>query len=388
MTASLQTVGNYYHIFIRYKDGNGMWRTKSKSTGLKVSGHNKRKAEAMRDKILQEMEKNVGYDSDTYISDYLTVWLNEIRSTVQPNTYRGYATNLEKHAIPYFTEHKIKLIELKPYHLETYYREMLTKGLSPQTVRHHHANLSKALTDAVKRELVPNNPALVANPPKVEKYRAGFLSIEQERQLLEIAKDSVLYIPILLACCYGLRRSEVLGLAWDCVDFENKKLTVSQTMLQHPGGDYIRNGTKNDSSYRTLPLYDHVLSALTAHKQQQSIRKEKLGVRYHDSNFVCTLPNGTPIKPNYLTKNYKKLLKKGGLPNVRFHDLRHSMASNLLANGRSVVEVQEWLGHANASTTLNFYSHINSDKAKADIGAVLDSLLFKNESVVDSFEIA
>lgn len=376
MTASVQKKGNYYHIYLRYKDTTGKWKSTSISTGLTVSGNNKRKAEQKRLEILHEWENKKSIGSNMLVSDFFKQWLDEIKTTVQPNTYRGYKGNMINHIIPYFSEKRITLRNLKVKHLEEYYRKMIESGLSAQTVKHHHQNISNALKSALRKELISSNPAQIAKTPKAEKFKGDFLNAEQVAELMQRLDKSPIRIPALLGAYYGLRRSEIIGLSWKFVDFENKRITIAQTVLQNTGGDYVRSGTKNDSSYRTLPMSDYIYNTLLQHKAWQEERKRTLKSKYIDSDFVCTFDNGKLISPNYLTKKFKAIIKESNLPQVRFHDLRHSVASNLLINGFSIVEVQEWLGHSSASTTLNFYSHIDSSKSKTAISKSLDNMIF------------
>lgn len=376
MTASVQKKGNYYHIYLRYKDITGKWRSTSISTGLTVSGNNKRKAEQKRLEVLQEWQSKKSIGSNMLVSDFFEQWLEEIKTTVQPNTYRGYEGNMMNHIIPYFFDKRLTLQDLKVKHLEEYYRKMIENGLSAQTVKHHHQNISNALKSALKKELISNNPAQIAKTPKVEKFKGDFLTAEQVSKLIQKLDTSPIRIPALLGAYYGLRRSEIIGLSWKYVDFENRRITIAQTVLQHAGGDYVHSGTKNDSSYRTLPMSDFIYDTLLQHKAWQDNNKRALKNKYIDSDFVCTFYNGKLISPNYLTKNFGAIIKESNLPQIRLHDLRHSVASNLLINGFSIVEVQEWLGHSSASTTLNFYSHIDSDKSKTAISESLDNMIF------------
>lgn len=375
MTASIQEKGKYYHIYLRYKDNNGKWRTTSVSTGLTINGNNKRKAEKKRLEILNEWENKLKYGSDMLISQYFTKWLEKIKADIEPNTYRGYCANMKNHIIPYFDEKKIVLRDLKPKHLEEYYRAKLESGLSAQTIKHHHQNISNALKCAMRDELINHNPAQLAKTPKVEKYKANFLNPKQLEQLIDLLNNSTIRVPALLGIYLGLRRSEIIGLTWECVDFEKGLITISKTVLQHTGGNYERNSTKTESSYRTLPMSGYIYNTLLEHKKHQIEREVTLKSHYIKSDYVCTMDNGKLISPNYLTKSFNKVIQQSGLPHIRLHDLRHSVASNLLNNGFSVVEVQEWLGHSSPSTTLNFYSHIDSSRAKEAMSKSLNDMI-------------
>ena len=153
---------------------------------------------------------------------------------------------------------------------------------------------------------------------------------------------------------YGFRRSEVLGRKWEHIDFENRTVTVTETLQQGANGDYV-DTPKTNSSYRTLPMTDSVYSLLKGQKHRQERLQAALGASYIQSDYVCTWPDGDVISPNYLTRTFHNVIAKSSLPNIRLHDLRHSAASNLLNMGFSIVQVQQWLGHGSASTTLNFY---------------------------------
>lgn len=375
MTASVQERGKYYHITVRYKDEYGNWKTKSVSTGLRVDGNNKRKAEQKRLEILKSWEEKDFGQEDILVTDYFKQWLESIKSEVQPNTFRGYRGNMEKHIIPYFAKKKLFLSELKARHLEEYYKEMLKIGLSPQTIKHHHQNISNALNSAVKKELIASNVASLAKSPKTTKYKGSFLNSEQLKKLYNMLDNTVIKIPVIIGAYFGLRRSEILGLKWKYVDFELKRITIAETVLQDTGGNYTKKSTKNESSYRTLPMSNYICELLKSHKAYQESQKAVMRSRYHNSDYVCTWPDGRLITPNYLTSAFHDLIASSDLPYVRLHDLRHSVASNLLANGYSVVEVQEWLGHSSPSTTLNFYSHIDSSKSKLQISKTLDGFL-------------
>ena len=165
-----------------------------------------------------------------------------------------------------------------------------------------------------------------------------------------------------------------MGLGWNNTDFVNNKFTIARTIIQHPGEDYVQDYTKNDSSYRTLPMTQDVKRMLLEIKTEQERNRKLFGDCYYESDFVFTWPDGTVVTPNYLTSTFHDVLSKSSLPTVRLHDLRHSVASNLLANNFSIVEVQQWLGHSEASTTLNFYSHIDSS-SKKNISKAIEKLL-------------
>ena len=363
ITGSIQEKNGRYHMVINMPTESGKTKPKWISTGLKIRG-NKKQAQKMLDDKLSELNKyNLVYSKLT-AAEYFNSWLSTIQTEVRQNTYRSYCGNMKNHIIPYFEKHKVLLQDLKPYHLENYYKSKMQKGsklksssaLSPTTIKHHHQNISKALSDACRRGLIMFNPAAAAKTPKTERYRAEYLEPSQIDKLLLLFKGNAVELPVMLCAVYGFRRSEVLGLRWGNVNLETKTITISETLQQNTGGNYT-DKPKTESSYRTLPMTDNVYSALIAHKSLQNERKSVMGNYYVCNDYVCTQVNGEVITPNYLSRVFHSVISKSDLPTIRLHDLRHSVASNLIASGISVVDVKDWLGHANASTTLDVYSH-------------------------------
>lgn len=390
VTGSLQVRYGTYYAVLNLKDENGKRKQKWISTGLPIKGNKRRAEKILRDKIQEWDNKIVEYYSSITVAEYFEKWLVEIKSEVRPNTYRNYKGNMENHIIPYFKKKGILLQDLKPYHLSEFYRAEHNsnsrlnggKALSSTTIRHHHQNISKALSDAVERGLISVNPATAAKKPKDDRFNGEFLNAQQLDKLLEFAKGSVVELPILLCAIYGLRRSEVLGLKWSHIDFVNGTIWICETLQQSTkemnegltechGSNYV-SPTKTLSSNRTLPMTKKAREALERQREKQAKNRALLGNEYIESGYVCTFDNGKEISPNYLTRNFHKIITESDLPKIRLHDLRHSVASNLLNKGFTVVQVAEWLGHSSSSTTLKFYAHIDKS-SKMAIANALDS---------------
>lgn len=193
--------------------------------------------------------------------------------------------------------------------------------------------------------------------------------------MLALFIGNVVELPVNLCAVYGFRRSEVLGLKWEHIDFENRTITVTETLQQGVGGDYV-DTPKTNSSYRTLPMTDSVYKLLKGQKHRQERLQGALGAGYIQNDYVCTWPDGNVISPNYLTRTFHNVIAKSSLPNIRLHDLRHSAASNLLNMGFSIVQVQQWLGHGSASTTLNFYAHVDKN-SKLDMAAAMERAIYQ-----------
>ena len=277
------------------------------------------------------------------------------------------------------------LQDVTPMILEEYYYSLLkpesnlTTGtaLSPTTIHHHHQNISKALNDAVREGLIVANPASTVRLPKKIPYRPDYLNKEQLEELNKLFSGTVIALPVFLCSIYGFRRSEVLGLKWKSIDFHNKAITICETLQQSAGGGDYTAAPKTDSSYRTLPMTKRVEEVLLKFKAKQTENKKLMGAYYFNSDYVCTMPDGRVIAPNYIERVFHSTITKSNLPQVTLHLLRHSVASNLLNDGFSVTQVQEWLGHSSSATTLTFYAHVDKT-SKLQIANQLDKIDAEN----------
>ncbi len=380
VTGNLQVKKGYYYAVINLKDENEKRIPKWISTGIAATEKNRKAAENFLADEIHHWNERKGIFVKTNLAEYFEFWLTTIQNEVRPNTYRGYCGNMRKHIIPYFKAHPIALQDVTPYVLEDYYYSLLCPksnlingaALSATTISHHHQNISKAFADAVRRGLISVNPASAARLPKKEKFRPEFLNNNEVGEMLKLFEGNTVELPVRLCAIYGLRRSEVLGLKWKNIDFFKKSITVCETLQQGEHGDYT-DTTKTESSFRTLPMTIRAEKLLREQKERQNTNRGLMGSYYTDSDYVCTRANGTVITPNYLTRVFHNVISHSNLPNIRLHDLRHSVASNLLNAGFSVVQVQEWLGHSSAATTLNFYAHADKS-SKMQIAEALDCL--------------
>lgn len=189
--------------------------------------------------------------------------------------------------------------------------------------------------------------------------------------MLRLFKGNVVELPVTLCAMYGMRRSEVCGLQWKYVDFVQRTITIAETMQQGSGGCYLTN-PKTESSYRTLPMMDSIYHVLLEQKLRQDRNRMILGAGYNQNDFVCTWDDGHPIAPDFITREFHKVITHSGLPHIRLHDLRHSVASILLNNGKSVTDVADWMGHSSPTTTFGYYAHA-SKASKKDISQALEN---------------
>lgn len=216
--------------------------------------------------------------------------------------------------------------------------------------------------------------------PKAAPFVGGFYDSAEVQKLFEAAKGSKLEIPIFLGAFYGLRRSETINLKWDAIDFRNDTITIRHTVVScYFDGKQVQKAqdiTKTKSSMRTLPLIPAFKELLQHKKQQQNEFQRMCGKSYNKDylGYICVDEMGRLLSPHYLTEAFAKLLKTHGLRKIRYHDLRHSCASLLLANGVPMKQIQEWLGHSDFSTTANVYAHLECNSKRLSAAAMTNGL--------------
>lgn len=356
MTGSLQEKNGKYYIVLNSKM-NGKRKQKWIATGLDVKG-NKRKALEMLNNTLKEYDdEEVFGTKDMLFADYMVSWLELIRHTIKENTYHEYRKVIHNDIYPYFKKKNITLKDLNNFHLQTYYNE-LAKKMSANSVRKRHANIHKALKKAVETHLIKINVSDNVELPKVKVFKGKFYDEEQLNKLFEVSKNHPIEAVIKLTGYYGFRRSEVLGLRWDDIDFVSDTITVQNTVVSIGGHAFEKEDTKNETSNRILPLDKTMKQYLKHLMVQQMQNKMFYGSAYIDNNYVCKWENGKPFKPDYVTRAFKRILEENDLPIIRFHDLRHSSASMLLKIGFNLKEIQDWLGHSDIGTTSKFYAKL------------------------------
>lgn len=378
-TGSLRLKRGIYQIVIDYVDAKGQRRQKSESTGLTEKG-NKRRAQAILDQRLQELEREseAALEArDQLFLSFMRSWLDEVVShRVKANTLTQYNMVFDKYISAYKPFVGVMLHDLTPALLQSYYNAQLAAGLSPNTIRKHHANIHRCLAYAVRLDLMLYNPADRVELPKKKRYQgAQALTPAQLGEVLKAFEGDMLETVVRIAVTYGLRRSEVCGLAWDAVDFEAGTLHVCRTAMVNRGVVTYCDSTKTASSNRVLPLTPSIRDYLLKVKADQEEQRRLFGGAYIDSGLVCVKANGEPIHPNLVTHHFRLVLKKHGLPLVRFHDLRHSAVYALRKGGADAKDIQAWVGHSDVSTTLGVYGHILGNDLTR-LGAVMDKVLF------------
>lgn len=372
-----------YYCLLKWQSGDGRWNTKEVSTGIPIKGNNMRKAEKKCDEIRREYEdkyeRNKVNVSDILFTDYLSDWFEQNKHLWKQTTIYGYDRVINRHIIPFFSDKNIRLIDLAPKDIQAYYSSLFDNGLSSATVKRHHANIRKALQDAVELNMIPYNIADRTKLPKPVKYHAAIYDEKQLMTLLKVSANTPIESAVRLAVFYGLRRGETGGLRWQCVDLENRLIHITHTKVT-AGGEFFQDTTKTLSSRRTLPIDDDMYEYLTSLKERQNQNRAFLGDAYTETDFVCCWDNGEPLRVDYISHAFSELLKENNLPRIRFHDLRHSCATLLLNNGIDLKIIQEYVGHSTISTTANLYLHPDIEVKKKAVNVMSNALNLKSKN--------
>ena len=380
VTGHLRAKRGIWQMVFSYLDKDGKRRQKSESTGLPEKG-NKRRAQQMLDKRLKELAQQCEPfldDGRVLFLDFMRDWLDNVMAyKVKENTLEQYNLTFDRYISEYKPFHGLKLQDLTPPMLQSYYSEQVKAGLSPNTVRKHHANIHKCLDYAVRLGLIAFNPSAQVELPAKQKYTGATACTPGQLQgLLQLFRGDPLETVLMLGIAYGLRRSEVCGLRWDAVDMEAGTLHICHTAVKANGRVLYSDSTKTATSNRVLPLTASMREYLGSVRERQEENKRLFGRDYTDSGYICVKPDGTPIDPDFVTHHFRRVLVANDVPIIRFHDLRHSAVNTLRKGGCDVKDIQAWLGHSDVSTTLNVYGHIlQGDMVR--LGNVVDAALFQ-----------
>jgi integrase len=315
----------------------------------------------------QKLDGMLGEQTKFTVSQFLERWLNDsAKPTIRDTTYENYEIMIRVHINPQIGG--VNLSKLTPAHVQGMYASMERGGASGRVRELSHAVLNRALKQAVKWGMIPRNVCQAVDRPKSTKKEIQPLTTEQARQLLTEAETDRLHAIYVLAVTTGMRQGELLALHWKNVDLEAGTVSVRHT-LRFVRGEPVLSPPKSAKGRRLIDLPALAVTALWEHKRQM-LSEGFAGVPWVFCNSV-----GNPIHRNNLVRrSFKPILKRAGLPNIRFHDLRHTAATLLLAEGVHPKIVQERLGHAQISITLDTYSHVLPTMQKEAAGK-LDRLL-------------
>ena len=370
MTGSLQEKNGKFYMVLNTQV-NGKRKLKWISTGLTVKG-NKRQAEQLLRETLQAYETGPKKATpDILFADYIRSWLDGVRRKVDEVTYQGYEVLALRQVAPWFEEKGVKLADVTLELLQEYVDEKASSGrkdgkggLSPRSLRLHKNILYQTLTEAVKGGLLPSNPCQYVVLPKSVRYESHFYTADQLNQFFQAIRDEPLYPLLKITAIYGLRRSEVLGLKWDSIDFDAGTVTIRHTVSKVTKA-VEKDKTKNATSYRSFPLTEEARSIFQTAQAAEKESRRLCGRQYQENDYVFKWDDGRPYSPDYITRKFPALLKAHGMPHIRLHELRHSCASLLINAGFTLKDVQEWMGHADIKMTANIYGHLDVSRKQS-----------------------
>ena len=313
MTGSLQKKNGKYHV-VTYIDKKPKWI----STGIPVAGNNIRKAQQRMREILTELEqKKITLNRDILLADYIKLWLEAKQSEIELNTWESYELYVNTVIDPYFRPRKTKLQDTSSQDIKLFFLSLQQgtdnkKPRSVESIKKYRVCINGAFKMAMESNLVAYNPVdrvKLKKSPEEEAFKGDFYTVDEAKHLLELLQGDVLLPVVQLTLFYGLRRSEVLGLRWSAVDFLNNTIRIERTVVQTKT-IIDKKRTKNKSSLRTMPLIPSIKAMLLRQKQDQADKQRLSGSSYIQSDYICRLTDGTPMKPNYITHHFAYILKK------------------------------------------------------------------------------
>ena len=392
--ASVQSKkGRLYAVMQVKKEGTTkpVWRALGLSEGANKTKVNKAFREVVaqyEQEFWEEQERGGRPPADIPVYDYLVSYLKRVEPELQKNTIVSYRSMTNGKIRRYFQRRpQLTVGNLKPQDIQDFYQSLFADGVVANTVIHYHALLRRAFQQAFKEERIDANPFDRVGRPKKNKFHGENYTQEELLTLLHLARGDVIYPAILLAGAMGLRRSEALGVRWSRIDWEKRTVLLDTKIVE-----YRENGKKkvepveemkNKSSRRTLPLPDPVVEMLQVQKEHREVYRKMFQGSYNTQylDYVCVNQLGELLRPSYVTDHFRELLEKYGLRHIRFHDLRHTFASLLINQDVPLINVSNFLGHSDLSTTANIYAHLDKASKQASAAVISDILQGENQHV-------
>ncbi|HIT62562.1 MAG TPA: site-specific integrase [Candidatus Caccovivens faecavium] len=383
MKGSVRVRNGTLYAVISYKDNLGQYKQKWISTGLKERGNKKQAQKILETELekftLPHIEENPqpAQKNDIIFIDYIYDYIKSKEKELSPNVYQSYMECwkiMKKHF-----GNKLKLKDVTYHHIEDYYDYLKnTRKNKNITIKHHAVILSPALRLAYRDDFIAKNPYEFMPKIKKEKSKMQYYNKEELEKLFEVTDKSPLKLIVRVAAYYGFRRSELVGLKWDAIDFKNKMITIKHKVLHVNNKFYLSDTLKTTASHRILPLLPEIESLLIERKEEIEKNKELFKKSYNHKydEYVFVDDIGDLINPDIISNRFRTLLRKNNLKHVRFHDLRHSCASLLVASKVPMKNIQEWLGHSNFNTTADVYSHLDYSSKYESANALSKALSF------------
>lgn len=320
--------------------------------------------------------------SNLTVTQYVEKWFDYHRLTLKPNTINGYWNNIKNHIEPVLGNKRLSDIGKKE--IVDFVEALKAKSLSPRSIQYARDVLKMALNDAVEDELLKKNPCLKVAIPKQKRYHAVVLDTEQAKVLLSAAIGSEIEFEVLTALSLGLRRGEVLGLKYSDFDFAKgtvhiqRQVTYVKTQAEKDNSKnkpvFALVDLKTDNADRILYLPKSIIDATQRRRKSIAKRQILAGELWKDNDLMCVSDDGNCHSPQTLYHRFKRMLKSTGLPNIRFHDLRHSCATLLLDMDVPLKVISNMLGHSTIAITADIYCDV-LDKKK-QVADIMETMIF------------
>ena len=358
-----------------YQRKDGSWSSQVSIEGRRLTKYFKTRKEAneWRQEILRQKKNGLSLAGATaQMSEFLANWLATAKTSVRIKTYQQYEQVVRIHILP--TVGRIKLEAITPNVIQALYNKKQHQNASVRTVRLIHSVLHRALHQAVMWQLIGWNPADAVVQPKLVRKEMKVLSDTQVRNLLLASKGTRYEALFQIAVTTGLREGEILGLKWSDVDWKSKQIQVVRQAQRINKVGLVFSEPKSAAGRRCIQLGVSMMDKLREHMELQNLERQFQGDKWIENDLIFPSTIGTLKDPRNLIKVFKQYLKKAGLPEIRFHDLRHTAATLMLQMGTHPKIVQERLGHSDISLTLNTYSHV-MPSMQEEVATKMDEML-------------
>ncbi len=358
-----------------YQRKDGRWCAQVSLGGRRLTHYAKTQREC-RD-WLKEIQAQIDsgltiHGARATLAEYLKQWLESVKPPLHPKTWNQYSQVVHQHIIPDLGH--IKLKDLQPNQIQSFYTAKLEGGTGERTISLIHDVLHRALAQALKWGLMTRNPSDAVDKPKLRRKEMNILKADEVRELLKAAEGTRLEALYHLAVTTGLRQGELLALRWSDLDWGAGRLQVQRQVQRIPRQGLVFNEPKSAAGRRVVALGSAMLEKLREHRERQEQERLFAGERWQEHDLIFPTAIGTPKGAGDLRAEFKRLLQKAGLPDVRFHDLRHTAATLMLQHGVHPKVAQERLGHSSIRLTLDTYSHV-LPSLQEDAAEKLDTLL-------------
>ncbi len=361
------------------KRKDGRWEARFSAHGKQRSIYGRTREDAIRKMraALRSVDEGLPIvDGRTTLGDFLDRWLKDsVKPRLRPRTYSSYEMHVRVHLKPALGN--IPLLQLQPAHVQQFLNSKLSCGLSPASIARIRATLRAALNQALRWGEVHRNVATLVDTPRQAQHEVDPLSPDQARAFLDHISGHRWYPLYTLALLTGLRQGELLGLRWNDIDLQEGTLTVRHALQRIEGRRRLVE-PKTAQSRRTIVLASTAVAALCRQRDWQEARRAAMGDSWQETGFVFSTRQGTPLDGSEVTRQFQKLLSAAGLPRKRFHDLRHSCATFLIAEGVSPRDIMAILGHSGIAVTMNTYAHVLPETQRAAAQRI-DNLLKRGD---------